>query len=230
MIHLDNLDTGVSDAAEVGQCVRTTIHIVDRDTARRARMAALVFAAGHHAEVYADDRELLAYAPKGGLVLAYDDPAQGAVVGLMKRMTQQGSWLPVVAMSEEPVISSVVETIKAGAIDYLACPRDCAALVLAIDAASKDATSLIAMRSRAAEARQRIGRLSVREREVLECVSEGCSNKEIARRLDISPRTVEIHRMKMMGKLGIRRSSEAVRLRIEAIGLDRSTPPAAAAA
>jgi DNA-binding CsgD family transcriptional regulator len=64
----------------------------------------------------------------------------------------------------------------------------------------------------------------VREREVLDLVSEGCSNKEIARQLEISPRTVEIHRMKMMGKLGIRRTSEAVRLRIEAIGLEQSAP------
>jgi FixJ family two-component response regulator len=151
-------------------------------------------------------------------------------VALMKRMAQQGTWLPVMAMAEVPEIGAVVETIKAGAIDYLACPRDCAALTEAVTAATKDATSVIATRTRAAEARQRIARLSAREREVLEWVAEGCSNKEIARRLDISPRTVEIHRMKMMGKLGIRRSSEAVRLRIEAIGLDRSGPPAAAAA
>jgi len=185
-------------------------------------MAALVFAVGHHAEVYSDDKELLAYAPKAGLVLAYDDPSQGGAIAPIERMAHCGTWLPVIVMAEEPEITSVVETIKAGAIDYLACPRDSAALTQAIALASRDANSLIAKRTRTAEARQRIARLSAREREVLEWVSEGCSNKEIARHLDISPRTVEIHRMKMMGKLGIRRSSEAVRLSIEAIGPDSS--------
>ncbi len=145
-------------------------------------------------------------------------------MALIKRMTHEGSWLPVIAMAEQPQINSVVTTIKAGAIDYLDFPLERSRLLNAIESAMRDSVSLFAMQTRAAEARQRIARLSVREREVLDLVSEGCSNKEIARQLEISPRTVEIHRMKMMGKLGIRRTSEAVRLRIEAIGLEQSAP------
>lgn len=90
----------------------------------------------------------------------------------------------------------------------------------AISRAAKEADAFRAQRARAAEARQRISRLSLREREVLDRLADGCSNKAIARDLDISPRTVEIHRMKMMGKLGARHAAEAVRLRIEASGLD----------
>jgi FixJ family two-component response regulator len=66
------------------------------------------------------------------------------------------------------------------------------------------------------EARDRISTLSTREREVLDWLAEGSSNKAIARELDISPRTVEIHRANMMNKLGVRHAAEAVRLRLEA--------------
>ncbi|WP_255548125.1 response regulator transcription factor [Erythrobacter ani] len=66
------------------------------------------------------------------------------------------------------------------------------------------------------EARGRIANLSVREREVLDWLTEGSSNKVIARRLEISPRTVEIHRANMMHKLGARHAADAVRLRLEA--------------
>jgi FixJ family two-component response regulator len=66
------------------------------------------------------------------------------------------------------------------------------------------------------EARDRIASLSVREREVLEWLAQGSSNKVIARELDISPRTVEIHRANMMHKLGARHAAEAVRLKLEA--------------
>ncbi len=71
-------------------------------------------------------------------------------------------------------------------------------------------------RRRLVEARQRISALSRREREVLDWLSQGLSNKAIARALEISPRTVEIHRANMMDKLGATHAAEAVRLRLEA--------------
>jgi FixJ family two-component response regulator len=195
---------------------RITLHILDSDSARRAQLARLAFAAGHHAEIYAHADELLGHAPSGGLVLAQDEPVGEGILDLVAAMSRAGQWLPVIAIAEAPTISAVVSAIKAGALDYLTVPDQIAPLNEAVARSARQADTQRLQRARAAEARQRISRLSTREREVLDRLADGCSNKAIARELEISPRTVEIHRMKMMGKLGARHAAEAVRLSIEA--------------
>ncbi|RVQ65550.1 response regulator [Croceicoccus ponticola] len=195
---------------------RNIIHIVDADPRNRATFARAIFEMGHHAEVYDDIGELTSHMPQNGIVLAHDDLNAGGIAGLVDIMSERGAWLPVIAMAAVPDIERVVTAMRAGAFDYLQQPIDTDALASAIERVSKEAATHVEYRRRSIEARTRIAMLSTRELEVLDRLTRGCSNKAIARELDISPRTVEIHRGNMMDKLGARHAAEAVRLRLEA--------------
>ena len=124
-------------------------------------------------------------------------------------------------------LSQVVEAIQAGALDFLQLPLTEDELRRMIAHVHSDAGRHAEARRRLIDARRRIGTLSRREREVLDWLSEGCSNKAIARELEISPRTVEIHRANMMDKLGANHAAEAVRLRLEAGFQDDEEEPRA---
>lgn len=200
---------------------RTVIHVVDADPRNRAALARSIFELGHHAEVYEDALELISHMPRHGIVLAHDDAPVGGIAGLVDRMADSGAWLPIIAMEAEPDIERVVAAMRAGAFDYLAQPPEPGALEAAIARVTKEASVQADQRRRALDARSRIAMLSTREREVLDRLAQGSSNKAIARDLDISPRTVEIHRSNMMDKLGARHAAEAVRLRLEASMGDR---------
>ena len=106
----------------------------------------------------------------------------------------------------------MVRAVEEGALDFLALPLAQADLVRMVEKLDRAAESHVAVRRAMVEAQRRIATLSRRERQVLDWLAEGYSNKLIARALDISPRTVEIHRANMMVKLGVQHSAEAVRL------------------
>jgi FixJ family two-component response regulator len=110
----------------------------------------------------------------------------------------------------------VVQAMQSGVLDYVTWPIDEGELAAILGDAEEKGRSLTSARLREANARSRIQRLSEREREVLGCVASGLSNDLIARRLGISSRTVEIHRAKMLNKIGASHTSEAIRIAIEA--------------
>jgi len=176
----------------------------------------MTFALGHHAEVYSDLDELLDRPPQGGVIIACENLLEDGIPALLDRLGNEGIWAPLVAASTDPGVDDVVGAIQAGALDYLKLPLTEVELVRMIAHVQSDAGRHAEARRRLVDARRRIGALSRREREVLDWLSQGCSNKAIARELDISPRTVEIHRANMMGKLGANHSAEAVRLRLDA--------------
>ncbi|NVE93538.1 response regulator transcription factor [Altererythrobacter lutimaris] len=195
---------------------KPVLHFIDSNTRNRAELARIGFDLGHHAEVYGDIAELGIHPPRDGIIIARDVPEDGGIKACVDRLSQLGVWLPLIAVDYEPQANRIVEAIKAGALDYLALPLDPSRVEQCLSRISSEAAEFSEARRRMIEARQRISNLSNREREVLDWLVEGSSNKIIARQLQISPRTVEIHRANMMNKLGASHAAEAVRLRIEA--------------
>lgn len=194
---------------------RFTLHIVGGDSRSRAAQSRLALGMGHHAEVYSDLVELFDSPPTDGIIVASGEVVAGGVARLLDDLADHGIWLPLVAAQAEPGVDAVVAAIQAGALDFVSLPLTEDELRRVFAHVHSDAGRHAESRRRLIDARRRIAALSRREREVLDWLSEGCSNKAIARELSISPRTVEIHRANMMDKLGATHAAEAVRLRLE---------------
>lgn len=192
------------------------VHFIAHDARVRADLARMIYSLGHHCELYADMEELAAHPPRSGVIVARDSDMIGGIPCFLEDLLHLGIWLPVLALEVEPQTEKIVAAIKAGALDYLALPLDAAVLEETLMKIGAVAQKAATARKRILEARQLLETLSNREREVLEHLTAGNSNKTIARMLNISPRTVEIHRANMMSKLQARHAAEAVKLKLNA--------------
>ena len=196
---------------------RCVIHIVAEEPRQRAVLARMIFDLGHHAEVYSDAAELVHHQPETGIVLVHEAGKHGAAA-VCQILTKHGQWLPVIGFGLDIAVDRIIAGMKAGAMDYLVGQPSPRELLTKLQECAIDAQAIFEVRSRRAQSRTALAKLSDREHQVLDLVVAGLSNKEMARELSISPRTVEIHRMKMMGKLGASSSAQAVRMRLEALG------------
>ncbi len=111
-------------------------------------------------------------------------------------------------------VSTAVRAMKAGAVDFVEKPFDDEALLAAVEAALKPTQA--SGPAGAGDAAARIAALSPRERDVLDLLLAGKPNKLIARDLGLSHRTVEVHRRRLMARLGVGSLAEAVRLAVQA--------------
>lgn len=188
--------------------------LIDSDSRRRAAISHFLAGSGIHVEPFEDVGELAQRWPRDGVILAHDEG--DTVPALIRRMTDDANWLPLVAFAAEPGTNQVVQAVLNGAIDYLQWPFGEAEVRAALAVAEESRDAMGSVRLREAMARSRIQRLTPREREVLVGVADGLSNRMIGERLAISPRTVEIHRANMLNKMGANHTSEAIRIAIEA--------------
>jgi two-component system response regulator FixJ len=192
-----------------------TVHIVDDDGAVRRSLECLLHAAGFKSTAYETARSFLDAAPgvSAGCVLLDVRMPEMDGLELQARLNRLGCPLRVIVMTGGGEVEDAVRAMKAGAVDFLEKPFDDDRLLGAIEEAL-----LVSQRSagnrEAAEAAERIGALSRRERQVLEALSAGRPNKVIAYDLGISVRTVEIHRARMLERLRVRSLAEAIRLAV----------------
>ena len=194
------------------------IFLVDGDFRRRAAISHCLAGSPIHVEPFEDSAELVARWPRTGLLLVHDDGR--AIRDLLAHMGNCGQWLPMIGFAESPATRRVVQAVLDGAIDYIAWPFTGEEMSAVMSEAEVKAESFGSAKLREALARSRVDRLTRREREVLQGVAGGMSNRMIGEKLSISPRTVEIHRANMLTKMGANHTSEAIRIAIEAAMVD----------
>jgi two-component system response regulator FixJ len=127
-------------------------------------------------------------------------------------LRDRGILLPVIIMTGHGDINLAVQAMKAGAVDFIEKPFGRATLLGALEQGFARLDRVSRQRARGEEAARRLAALTRRERDVLQGLARGHPNKAIAYELGISPRTVEIHRAKLMSRLGVGSLSEALRL------------------
>ena len=190
-----------------------TIHVVDDDEAMRDSLVALLGDAGHEARAYASAEDLLACgAPDPGCVVS--DIRMPGMDGLtlLKKLRAEGSELPLILITGHGDIPLAVAAMKAGAVDFLEKPFEAEALLAAIEASLRPPANPSPQGEASAVAGRCLETLTAREREVLERLVAGESNKEAAMSLGISHRTVEFHRAHVMEKTGAKGLPDLVRL------------------
>lgn len=195
------------------------VHILDKNSSRRAQIAFRLTERDISTQIYENVEELLGWAPKAGLLLLNDNVSNDAVDTIGRKVSSTGGFLPIAMYSESPSTARIVQAMLAGAVDYLEWPFPVDRLDETMARLDGEAEGRLRAAQKRHEAEAAINRLTRRELEVLSAMVAGQGNKQIALSLQISPRTVEIHRANLLGKLNAQSSSEAVRVGIYG-GLD----------
>lgn len=198
--------------------VTTTIFVVDDDEAVRESLQVLLELQGYAVKTYATAEAFLsAYAPEEtGCVLADLRMPGMDGLALLERMTAKSATIPIIMVTGHGDVPLAVKAMKAGAADFVEKPYANETILEAVRRAlgAQRHSSAEDVASKALQAR--IAALTPRERDVLEQLVIGNPNKIIAYELQISPRTVEIHRANLMKKMEADSLSHLVRMALSA--------------
>jgi len=187
-------------------------YVVDDDEPFRRSLMVLLKSAGWTAEGFGSGAEFAerSHALEPGIVLLDLNLGDASGLDLIEHGRAMLDRFAVVMMTGAGEIATAVRSMKAGAADFIEKPFFAEELFGRLDAVEKDFAAAIESKTAAWEAQRRVDLLSPRERDVLQRLLSGASNKLIARDLDLSPRTVEMHRARMLDKLGVSTTSEAL--------------------
>jgi two-component system response regulator FixJ len=189
------------------------VHVVDDDPAMRDSVAFLLGTEGFEVRLYEVGTDLLDRLTRSATGCVLTDIRMPGLDGLelLRRLRSVGHALPVIMMTGHGDVPLAVEAMKLGACDFIEKPFDDEALLQALRSALERGGPAEAADPTLREFVRRVGTLSERERQVLDQLVAGGTSKEIGRSLDISPRTVEIYRAKLMAKTQAATLQELVR-------------------
>jgi two-component system response regulator FixJ len=197
---------------------RGKVYVIDDDEAMRDSLDFLLGAANFHVTLFESAHHFLDTLSSIEFGCVVSDVRMPGIDGieLLKRLKAGPTLFPVVIMTGHGDVPLAVEAMKLGAVDFLEKPFEDDRLIGMIDAALKKAEPSLATEAITLEIASRIATLSPRERQVMEGLIAGLSNKLIAKEYDISPRTIEVYRANVMTKMQAGSLSELVRLAMRA--------------
>jgi two-component system response regulator FixJ len=197
----------------------SVVHVIDDDSAMRDSLAFLLGSAGFLVQTFDSAEAFLRNLPAVGAGCVVSDIRMPGVDGLelLNRLHRSGHVFPVIIMTGHGDVPLAVKAMKLGAIDFIEKPFDDETLIRAVRLAlSASPPKPFVAEEIDAELATRLASLSQRERQVLRGLVEGQTNKEIAREFELSPRTVEVYRAKLMTKMKATSISELVRFALRA--------------
>ena len=197
---------------------RGKVYVIDDDDAMRDSLDFLLGAANFQVTLFESAHHFLNTISSVDFGCVVSDVRMPGIDGieLLKRLKANRSVLPVVIMTGHGDVPLAVEAMKLGAVDFLEKPFEDDRIIGMIDVALRQAEAGAQSEAMTHDIASRIATLSPRERQVMDGLIGGLSNKLIARDYDISPRTIEVYRANVMTKMQAGSLSELVRLAIRA--------------
>jgi RNA polymerase sigma factor (sigma-70 family) len=191
-----------------------TVYVVDDDSSTRELLSWLMQRHGLRAELFADARSFLA-SYRAGAPGYLNMPGMGGL-DLQRHLKELGAMLPVIFLSGRADVPKAVRAVREGAVDFIEKPFDYKHVVALVEECLRRDADERERRRRRRTACARLAQLTQREREVMDLVVAGLTNREIGERLDISVKTVEAHRSRLMEKLEVHSIAELVQATLAA--------------